>query len=230
MNDGSTSFYHNSIGGYHAAKPRRYQELFDFQIAKNNIEVLNMLNTKYFIFPGENNEENVQINEEANGNAWFVEEVKFVDTADEEIKALDSVDTRITAIVEREFEKELSGLKLAKDSTARIELVSYRANEIEYKTSTAEDQLAVFSEIYYKNGWNAYIDGKPGEHIRANYVLRAMVIPKGAHQIVFKFEPKVIETGNNITLVSYALFILIPLGWYIRDRKKNEKGNTKEKI
>jgi hypothetical protein len=230
MNDGSTSFYHNSIGGYHAAKPRRYQELFDFQIAKNNMEVLNMLNTKYFIFPGENNEENVQINEEANGNAWFVEEVKFVDTADEEIRALDSLDTRITAIIEREFEKELSGLKLVKDSTALIELVSYKANEIEYKTSTAEDQLAVFSEMYYKNGWNAYIDTKPGEHIRANYVLRAMVIPKGAHQIVFKFEPKVIETGNSITLVSYALFILIPLGWYIRDRKKNEKGNTKEKI
>lgn len=194
------------------------------------MEVLNMLNTKYFIFPGENNEENVQINEEANGNAWFVEEVKFVDTADEEIRALDSLDTRITAIIEREFEKELSGLKLVKDSTALIELVSYKANEIEYKTSTAEDQLAVFSEMYYKNGWNAYIDTKPGEHIRANYVLRAMVIPKGAHQIVFKFEPKVIETGNSITLVSYALFILIPLGWYIRDRKKNEKGNTKEKI
>jgi len=230
MNDGSTSFYHNSVGGYHAAKPRRYQELFDFQIAKNNMEVLNMLNTKYFIFPGDNNEENVQINEEANGNAWFVEEIKFVDTADDEIRALDSLDTRITAIIERRFEKELSGLKSVKDSTAHIELVSYKANEIEYKASTAEDQLAVFSEMYYKNGWNAYIDGKLSEQVRANYVLRALVIPKGAHQIVFKFEPKVIETGNNITLVSYVLFILIPLGWYIRDRKKNEKGNTKEKI
>ncbi len=230
MNDGSTSFYHNSIGGYHAAKPGRYQELFDFQISRNNMEVLNMLNTKYFIFPGDDNRENIQINEDTNGNAWFIEEVKFVDTADEEIKGLDSLDTRKMAVVNREFEKDLLSLRPGKDSTALIELVSYKANELEYKAKTTKDQLAVFSEMYYKNGWNAYIDGQLVTHIRANYVLRAMMIPKGEHSILFKFEPKVIETGNKITIVSYALFILIPLGWYVRDRKKNDKGNSKEKI
>ena len=230
MSDGSTSFYHNSVGGYHAAKPRRYQELYDFQIAKNNIGVLNMLNTKYFIFPGENNQEMVQINEEANGNAWFVEEIKIVDTADEEIRALDSLDTKKTAVLSRDFEKVLGLQTPVKDSTAQIELVSYKANEIEYRSKSAHDQVAVFSEMYYKNGWNAYLDGQVVPHARANYVLRALMIPKGAHSVVFKFEPKVIETGNSITLVSYALFILIPLGWYVRDRKINEKGNTKEKV
>jgi hypothetical protein len=230
MSDGSTSFYHNSIGGYHAAKPRRYQELFDYQIAKNNLDVLNMLNTKYFIFPGENDQEMVQINDEANGNAWFVEEIMIVDTADEEIRALDSLDTKTVTVISRDFEKVLGLKNPVKDSTASIELVSYKANEVEYRTKSIHDQLAVFSEIYYENGWNAYVDGQLVPHGRANYVLRALVIPKGEHAILFKFEPKVIENGNNITLVSYALFILIPLGWYIRDRKINEKGNTKEKI
>jgi hypothetical protein len=230
MNDGSTSFYHNSVGGYHAAKPRRYQELFDFQIAKNNLEVLHMLNTKYFIFPGENNQEMVQINEEANGNAWFVEELKWVESANEEIRALDSLDTKQTAVIDRKFEKVLKNSQYGRDSTASIELVSYKANELEYRSSAVQDQFAVFSEMYYKNGWNAYIDGVPVDHIRVNYVLRAMEVPKGEHSILFKFEPEVIRQGSTISLISYALFILIPLGWYARERKKDEKGNSKEKI
>ncbi len=222
MNDGSTSFYHNSIGGYHAAKPRRYQELYDFQIGKNNIEVLNMLNTKYFIFPGENNIETVQLNEDANGNAWFVNEIEYVDTANEEIKALDSLRTKTKVVINREFEQELKDFDFVKDSLASIELLSYKANEIKYKSSARTDQLAVFSEIYYKDGWNAYLDNQLLPHIRVNYVLRSLKIPAGEHDIVFKFEPKVIATGNMISLFSYALLILIPLAWFLRIRKRKE--------
>ncbi len=222
MNDGSTSFYHNSIGGYHAAKPRRYQELFDFQIAKNNFDVLNMLNTKYIIFPDDNNRANVQINPDANGNVWFVDKIKFVNSANEEIKALDSINTKRVAIVSSVFKNDLEGFSFQNDSTATIQLTNYKANELTYESNAKTDQLAVFSEIYYKNGWNAYIDGKLTPHYRANYVLRAIIIPSGKHQIFFKFEPKIIKQGNTITLVSYLLLIFIPLGWYFKEKKSNK--------
>jgi len=221
MNDGSTSFFHNSIGGYHAAKPRRYQELYDFQIARNNIEVLNMLNTKYIIFPDDNNRANVQLNDEANGNVWFVEALKFVMNADQEIMALDSLDTKNTAIINTEFQNDLGDFKFQKDSTASIQLVKYQANKLTYESDSNVDQLAVFSEMYYKNGWNAYIDGELNPHFRVDYVLRAMLIPQGKHKIEFKFEPDIIRTGNKITLVSYAFLILIPLGWFYKDKKSN---------
>ncbi|UCE92962.1 MAG: YfhO family protein [Flavobacteriaceae bacterium] len=225
LNDGSTSFFHNSIGGYHAAKPRRFQELYEFQIARNNIEVLNMLNTKYFIFPGENNVENVQLNQEANGNAWFVGQIEFVDTANEEIRALDSLDTQDVVVLTRDYEKMTEGRSFAKDSTDSIILTSYKANEMVYETKTSSDQLAVFSEIYYKEGWNAYLDGELIPHMRANYVLRAAVVPAGNHKLVFKFEPRVIQTGSIISLISYGFLLLIPLGWYLKTRKSN-KGPT----
>ncbi len=221
MVDGSTSFYHNSIGGYHAAKPRRYQELYDYQIAKNNIGVLNMLNTKYFIFPDDNNRANVQLNDEANGNVWFIENIKFVNNADKEIKALDSLDTKRIGIVNTVFKNELQNFEFQKDSTANIQLIKYQANELTYESNSDVDQLAVFSEMYYKNGWNAYVDDELTPHFRVNYVLRAMVIPKGKHTIIYKFEPQVIKTGNKISLVSYAFLILIPLGWYFKEKKKN---------
>jgi len=220
MNDGSTSYFHNSIGGYHAAKPRRYQELFEFQIAKNNIEVWNMLNTKYIIFPDNQGEERLQQNYEANGNAWFVNEVEFVDTADEEIKGLDSLRTKQKAIVNVAFKTEIKKSKFAKDSLDIITLISYQPNEMKYESNTSSEQLAVFSEMYYKNGWNAYLDGKLTPHIRANYVLRAMQVPSGRHEIVFKFEPTVIKKGNTITLTSFALLLLIPIGWFFIEKKK----------
>ena len=222
MNDGSTSFYHNSIGGYHAAKPRRYQELYDFQIAKNNIDVLNMLNTKYIIFPDDNNRANVQLNNDANGNAWFVDTIKYVNSADEEIKALDSLNTKSTIVINKEFTNELDDFEFSLDPFDSIELISYKANEIVYESNAVEDQLAVFSEMYYKNGWNAYVDGNLTPHFRANYVLRSMIVPKGKHKIEFKFEPQVIKTGNTITLVSYALLVLIPIGWFFKEKKKND--------
>lgn len=221
MNDGSTSFFHNSIGGYHAAKPRRYQELFDFQIARNNLDVLNMLNTKYIIFPDDKNQPQVQMNDEANGNAWFVDKVKFVKSANEEIKALDSLNTRQTAVISVKFKNYLDGFNFQKDSIATINLIKYQANDLIYESNSNVDHLTVFSEMYYENGWNAYVDGKLTPHIRVDYVLRAMIIPKGKHTIEFKFEPQVIKKGNTITLVSYALLLLIPLGWYFKDKKKN---------
>jgi len=219
LNDGSTSFYHNSIGGYHAAKPRRFQELYEFQIARNNMEVLNMLNTKYYIFPGENNIENVQLNEEANGNAWFVQQVEYVETANEEIKALDSLNTKEKVVLTENYKTDLDDLRFENDSTASIVLTSYKANELKYESKTEKAQLAVFSEIYYKDGWNAYLDGEKIPYMRANYVLRAAVIPAGDHELVFKFEPKVIQTGSTLSLISYGLLLLIPLGWYFKERK-----------
>jgi hypothetical protein len=225
MNEGSTSFFHNSIGGYHAAKPRRYQELYDFQIAQNNIEVLNMLNTKYIIYPDNENRENVQLIEEANGNAWFILNLKMVNSADEEIKALDSLNTKTTAIIRKELANELSE-NYTIDSTATIELTKYQANEIAYQSNTSTDQFAVFSEIYYKNGWNAYIDGEETEIYPVNYVLRAIEIPAGNHQIEFKFEPEIIKKGNRITLASYALLLLIPMVWFGVEKKKKKKHES----
>lgn len=222
LNDGSTSYFHNSIGGYHAAKPRRYQELFEYQIAKNNMEVLNMLNTKYIMFPDRQGNMQLQKNTEANGNAWFVNEVEFVNSADEEITALDSLKTKQKVIVNSEFKELVPKTTFTRDSTAMITLTNYKANELTYKSNTTTEQLAVFSDMYYKNGWNAYVDGKLTPHFRANYVLRAMLIPKGTHEIVFKFEPTVIKKGNTITLISYALLLIIPIGWFFVEKKKNE--------
>jgi hypothetical protein len=225
MNDGSTSYFHNSIGGYHAAKPRRYQELYDFQIAKNNIEVLNMLNTKYIIYPDNENRPNVQLNYEANGNAWFIVNLEVVDSADEEIRALDSLNTRTEAVIRSEFAEVLSKNYLM-DSTAIINLVKYSPNELIYKSTSSSEQLAVFSEIYYKQGWKAYVDGIETNIYRVNYVLRGIEIPSGAHDIVFKFEPEVIKNGNKITLVSYAFLFLIPFAWFVFDKKKKKHESS----
>jgi len=226
LNDGSTSYFHNSIGGYHAAKPRRYEELFEYQITKNNFEVLNMLNTKYIIFQDQQNQQRLQKNEEANGNAWFVNEVDFVNSANEEIKALDSLRTKQKAIVNVEFKELLTKATFAKDSLASIKLTSYEPNELKYEYNTAHQQLAIFSDVYYKEGWNAYVDGKLTPHFRANYVLRAMLVPAGKHEIIFKFEPTIIKTGNTITLISYAILLLVPIGWFFIDKKKNVQSTT----
>ncbi len=217
MQDGRTSYFHNSIGGYHAAKMKRYQELFDYQIAKNNIEVLNMLNAKYFIV----GDDQLQENTDANGNAWFVEELKIVDTAYREIKALDSLNTKEEAVFNpRDSNAKLPSSKFMKDSISSIDLVKNNVTELIYEANTTGNRFAVFSEIYYKDGWNAYLDGKQVPHYRVNYVLRGMEIPKGKHEVIFKYEPTVISTGNAITLFSYGLLLLIPIGWFVVKRKK----------
>ena len=220
MNDGSTSYFFNSIGGYHAAKPRRYQELFDYQIVKNNIDVLNMLNTKYIIFPDKQGNEQVQLNSDANGNAWFVSEVKLVSSADKEMHTLDSLNTKKAAVINNKFKELLPSTKFDTDSLASIKLTSYLPNKLTYKSISTKEQLAVFSEIYYKDGWNAYIDGKQTPHFRVDYVLRGMVIPAGKHEIVFKFEPTIIKKGSAITLISYALMLIIPVGWFFVEKHK----------
>jgi hypothetical protein len=220
MNDGSTSYFHKSIGGYHAAKLGRYQELYDFQIAKNNMEVLNMLNTKYFIFTNDNNQEVYQPNKKANGNAWFVKSLKFVTSANDEILALDTLKTKNEAIIDKRFVKDKLSKTYTLDSTATIKLVSHKLNELIYNYKSGSKQFAVFSEIYYKNGWNAYLDGKLANYYRVNYVLRGMEIPKGEHQIVFKFEPKIIKIGTQIMIISFVLLILTIIGWLVISFKK----------
>jgi hypothetical protein len=218
--DGRTSYFHKSIGGYHAAKMGRYQDLIEFQLSKQNMQVYNMLNTKYFIIPGDNGEVIAQQNPDANGNAWFVKNINYVQTADQEIRALDSTQTKNIAIVNENNIYKKINFSLAVDSLAYIKLTEYSLNSLTYETSSKFDEFSVFSEIYYKNGWKSYIDGELQPYTNVNYVLRGMEIPKGEHIIKFKFEPSVIKTGSIISLISYALMVLIPVSWFFYYKKK----------
>lgn len=209
MEDGTTSYYHQSIGGYHAAKMGRYAELFEYQIARNNMEVLNMLNTKYFIVSNQEGQKEVQINPEANGNAWFVSELVKVTSANDEMKALDTLRTKIKAVINTNQSDIIKNFEYQNDSTATILLTNYNVTELSYQSKSEKPQFAVFSEIFYKEGWNAYINGEQVPHYQVNYVLRGMEIPAGEHQIVFKFEPKVVQQGSLISIVSYALLIVV---------------------
>ncbi len=215
---------HNALGGYHAAKPGRMQDLIEFYISKGNIGILNMMNVRYIITQNKNGGPVAQRNPYANGDAWFVENVLPAENANEEIQLLDSLDTKKTAIVNKEFLSKIPSQKIERDSTATIELFSHKPNHLVYEASTDTDQLVIFSEVYYPKGWNAYINGKPAEYFRADYVLRAMVIPPGNNKIEFKFEPKVIQTGSTISLASSIVFLLILLsGLYFAFRKKEVK-------
>ena len=219
MNDGSTSYFHQSIGGYHAAKMMRYQELFEYQIAKNNMQVLNMLNTKYFIVDNDKGEKQAQQNPDANGNAWFVENVKVVNSANSELQILDSLNTKMSAVLDKSKLLDNVNFNFEKDSTATIKLINYDVTELTYRTKTEKEQFVVFSEIYYKDGWNAYIDGKLTNHFRVNYVLRGMKVPAGEHEIEYKFEPKVIQQGGMISLFSYISIILVFVVWFFYGKK-----------
>ncbi|MDT0690533.1 YfhO family protein [Salegentibacter sp. F188] len=224
LSSSRASFFHSSIGGYHGAKPGRIQELFDFYIAENNMEILNMLNVKYFIVP---TEEGVQAQQNPNnyGNAWFVEDVKWVGSANEEIVALKEVDLQHTAVINEDY-KDILGDNVGFNAQAEIELVNEQPNELVYKTSSNSNQLAVFSESYYQPGWQAYIDGEEVPHAQANYVLRAMNIPAGDHTVTFRFEPEVINTGSQITLASSIILGLCVIGgifYGVRRKKKEER-------
>ena len=224
MQDGTTSYFHQSIGGYHAAKMGRYSELFEYQIAKNNMQVLNMLNTKYFIVADNKGEKQAQLNPYANGNAWFVNEIKLVDSANREMMALDSLQTKFEAVIDNRQLDQTINLTFDKDSTATIGLKKYDVTELTYESKTNRKQFAVFSEIFYKDGWNAYVDGQLTPHYRVNYVLRGMIVPEGNHTITFKFEPKVIQKGGLISLISYIILILVSAGWLLYDEKKKKKA------
>lgn len=221
-----TSFFHNSLNGYHAAKLRRYEEVFDFYVANNNLNVLNMLNTKYIIAQDEQGKQFVYKNDEANGNAWFIEEIKVVDNANEEINALDSLDNKRVAVIDKDFHADLDA-NYSLDSTAIIELVQYKPNYLKYQSNNNNDGFAVFSEVYYPHGWKSYIDGQPTNHTRLNYTLRGMEIPKGSHIIEFKFDPDVVKTGSNISFASSILvFFLILGGLFYEFRKKNNGSSA----
>lgn len=224
FNSGRASYYHNALGGYHAAKPGRMQDLFEFYISKGNIGILNMMNVRYIITQTKNGGPVAQRNPYANGDAWFVENVLPAENANEEIQLLDSLDTKKTAIISKEFISKIPSQKIERDSTSTIELFSHQPNKLVYETSTKSAQLAIFSEVYYPKGWYAYINGKPAEYFRADYLLRAMVIPAGNNKIEFIFEPKVIQTGSTISLASSIVFLLIFLsGLYFAFRKKEVK-------
>jgi len=220
---GRTSYFHKSIGGYSAVRPRRMQQLYDYQIAKNHIEILNMLNVKYIIQTDSTRASIPIPNPNANGNAWFVSQVKLVNSADEEMKALDSLDSKNVAIVNsKDF--QIKNKAFAKDSSAAILLDSYKPNYLKYTSDNSNEGLAVFSEMYYGKGWNAFIDGKKASPIRADYVLRALQIPAGKHTIEFKFEPQVVKTGSTITLISsLGMLLLLIGGIYFEQRKKKQE-------
>jgi hypothetical protein len=223
-----TSYFHKSIGGYHAAKPRRMQQLFDYQIAKNNMEILDMLNVKYIIQTDKEGKEFPTVNPNANGNAWFVHNLKLVNKANDEMKFLDKVDTKNVAIFNINLYGNLfknARLKRNLDTSGKINLRVYKPNYIKYFSESENEGLAVFSEIYYPNGWNAYIDGVKTDHFPVDYVLRAMMIPKGVHTIEFKFEPEVIKTGSTITIISGIGMLLLLIGGVYYERKMKSTLN-----
>lgn len=203
--DGTTPYFHRSIGGYHAAKLRRYQDLIEHHLQNNNMEVYNMLNTKYFITT-----QGVVQNPDAAGSAWFVDTVHYVDTPDAEINALgdSNFNAHTVAIVDRKFSERLTALNLGSDTTATIELTDYRVNHLTYKYHAAREGLAVFSEIYYPKGWTATIDGTPAPYLRADYVLRAMVLPAGDHTVEWKFAAPHFSLILNITRASSFILLI----------------------
>ena len=203
FNDASTSYFHKSIGGYHGAKLKRYQELIENHIAKGNMAVLNMLNTKYFITP----KGQAQQNPDAMGNAWFVDTINIVPNADSEMAALNGFNPTTTAIVDTRFSEQImDGL----DNTgASIVLTEYKPNYLKYNSNSTKDGIVIFSEIYYDKGWNAYVDNKLTPHFRANYVLRGMQVPAGNHTVEFKFEPNSYSTGETVAYASSIILLLL---------------------
>ena len=219
------SYYHNSLNGYNAAELRRYRDLFDFYIANNNINVLNMLNTKYIIAQDEKGTVFNYVNDDTNGNAWFIKKIEKVDSANEEIILLDSLDNKNHAIYSSHKAIErLNNVKpnYAVDSLASIKLTKVTPNYLKYESSNTNEGFAVFSEIYYGNGWKTFIDGAEASHMRVNYTLRGMPIPAGKHTIEFKFDPDVVKTGSSITLASSILLGLLLLGGLFYKFRKND--------
>lgn len=233
FNDAKTSYFHKSIGGYHGAKMKRYQELIEngispelqmiqsafsskspdsaLMVTLKHIPVLDMLNMKYLIYnpqaPPVKNPYNL-------GNAWFVNKYTIVPNADAEIAAMKNFNPSQTAIIDKRYENLVSSYKNQKDTTSTITLNSYQPNDLVYNVKTSKEQLAVFSEIYYDKGWNAYIDGSttPAPYFRTNYILRGMVVPAGTHKIEWKFEPKVYYTGEKVSYAFNILLILVVAG------------------
>jgi len=231
FNSSRTSYFHNAIGGYHGAKMQRYQDMIDYHIHReirnigavlqkkvqaNDIhdvlkqqEILNMLNTKYIIY---NQKAQPIKNPHRDGNAWFVDNFRWVGNADEEIDELKSIDPSRTALIDKRFEDVVEIDNINMDTTASIHLVQYKPNHLTYTYTAAKSQIALFSEVYYPKGWNAFIDEQPAPHFRANYILRGMVLPEGKHTVEFKFEPRSYFLGSKVSYACSALVLLLTLG------------------
>ena len=245
--DARTSYYHKNVGGYHAAKLRRYQELIEHHLqpeieqmvtsiqasstldavdsAFMELPVINMLNTRYIIY--DLNSAPIR-NPHPLGNAWFVADFKIVGNADDEILAMKNFNPSETAIVDQRFISHIHEVNLTKETGGKIELTEYQPNYLKYEYSASSARFTVFSDIYYNKGWNAYIDGEPVSHFRVNYVLRALIVPEGKHTIEFKFEPKSYYTGNKISLASSLLLVLATLGYVFSLWRKRKIQSEKE--
>jgi len=230
--DSRTSYFFNNIGGYHGSKSARYQDLINKQISKNNMEVLNMLNTRYFIMGEEGKQPKAQRNPDANGTAWYVKSIQWVNSPDEEMNALykskfkSKFKSKDVAIIDKKFETVLSNFIPQYDSMATIILTKYDNDKLIYETNVNSDQLAVFSEMYYQPGWTVTIDGKNADHVRADYVLRAMKIPTGKHKIEFTFFPPSYKIGKPISLIGSALLLIFIVAGIVMDRKVYQNKNA----
>ena len=226
FSDASTTAFHKTIGGYHAAKLKRFDELIQNQLSKSvNQDVLDMLNAKYFITQDQQNGSyKMSRNATALGNVWLVKGVQFVKNADEEMKAISSFDPKLEAIVDAQYKKMIDTTRLGADPTAFIKMEKYHPDHIEYSYSAPRDVIAVFSEIYYDKGWNMYIDGEQKPYFRADYVLRAAQLTAGNHKLEFKFEPKSYYMGENISLAGSVLLVaFLGLGFYTERKKVVKK-------
>lgn len=228
FNETNTSYFKSSVGGYSAAKLRRYDDVINHYFMEMDTvkvpRILNLLNAKYMIF-GNAEQPQAVANANANGNAWFVSDVKFVNTPNEEIDAIGVIDSKKTAVVANSDKNYFSGKQIVPDSTAHIDLKKYQPNELEYSSVSKTPQLAVFSEIYYPKGWKMFIDGKEVPYIKADYLLRAVHVPAGSHTLKMVFEPEVIKTGKIISMAVFGLFLLLAaLGiWFlVKNRERRD--------
>lgn len=243
FNENTTSYWHKSIGGYHAAKLRRYQEMIEEHIstemngvfkavseaggdmqkvAPSGFPVLNMLNTRYFIFPLQGGKTVPIQNPYTLGNAWFVNEVQYVDNANEEIDALHRIDPAKTAVVDKKFSAEVKSAAET-DTLGTIKLTAYEPNDLKYEVNSKTGGTVVFSEIYYP-GWQAYIDGVEAPHGRADYILRAMNVPAGKHVVEFKFDPKSLHVTETVAFVALGvLTCVLVLFLFLQVRRARRK-------
>jgi hypothetical protein len=240
--DARTSYFHKNVGGYHAAKLRRYQEVIDNHLKPEmqelvkglqagtrpdsvfaNLGAMNMLNAQYLIY--DLNQPPLR-NQSALGNAWTVTQFKVVENADQEIETLKNIDPSTEVVIDKRFAENVNGKSFRVDSAANIVLTEYKPNYLKYSAKSTAEQLAVFSEVYYDKGWEAYIDGKEVPHFRVNYILRAIVLPAGEHTIEFKFHPTSYYTGNKVSLASSLILLLAIAGYaFVEFRKRKNKAN-----
>lgn len=229
FNDARTSYYLKSIGGYSAAKLRRYQDLIDEHISKMNMNVIGMLNAKYFIVSDKKSgQPQVQLNPYAMGNAWFVDTLLVAENANEESDALNYIDLHTTAVLDKEFASYVEEFTPERDSMATVHLTKYTPRYLDYEYSTSKPGTIVFSEIYYPYGWKATIDGQPADIYRVNYMLRAINVPAGEHKIHMEFDPDSVKKGNAIAMacviIMYVtILVVIGLALYGAIRRRKEK-------